>query len=90
MPEPTSYPPRHRDVDEILTLADRWQIMWRVDVPDIGRITCYGAPRCIVHFMDYIHGGWDVYVPANNGLDIQTTVDALQRVAVLGREGPDR
>jgi hypothetical protein len=54
----------HRKREDVMAVVGRWPVMWRVEVPDIGTLTCYGAPACIVHVMDYIHGeGWDVYVP---------------------------
>ncbi len=82
----------HREVPEILELIEPWQTMWEQDIDDIGHLTCYGAPACIVHFMDYLDGGWDVYVPPVQSLEIQATLEALRaRTTVSSHRlgGPD-
>lgn len=76
----------HLDVPELLELVQTWPIMWHTDVSDIGHLTCYGAPRCIVHVMDYIDGGFDMYVPVTPSLDISSSVAALRAAACLDED----
>lgn len=68
----------HLRVPEIKELVSRWPVMWKTEVPDIGLLTCYGAPCCIVHVMDYIDGGFDMYVPVTSSLEVSKIVEALK------------
>lgn len=70
----------HRDNEHVLQIIARWPVMWRQSVDGVGRLTCYGAPGCVVHFMDYEDGGWDVYTPPHRGPELAPTLDALRCV----------
>lgn len=73
--------PTHLEDPQMRELVKPWQRMWRVDVPDIGVLACYGAPSCIVHVIDYLEGGWDAYVPPTSSTSVDAKVQALKRFA---------
>lgn len=83
----------HRDNHDVIAVVGNWPVMWRIDVPEIGRLTCYGAQRCIVHIMDYYNGeeyqGFDVYTPVSPSNRIATTLDCLRRIALGERVEPN-
>lgn len=68
----------HRQHPELVALIERWPVMWRIEVPDVGLLTCYASPHCIVHMMDYENGGWDAYVPASRSSQDGEYVAALK------------